>query len=56
MFRLFSDAAQANNTIMLISVDIKSFLAEAATAASAWPCRQNRRPGYALALAGRYAR
>jgi hypothetical protein len=45
---------------MLITVDTKMFLAEAATAASASPCwhrfDENRRPGYVLALAGRYAR
>jgi hypothetical protein len=45
---------------MLITVDIKMFLAEAATAASALPCwhtfDENSRPGYVLALAGRYAR
>jgi hypothetical protein len=45
---------------MLITVDIKFFLPEAATAASALPCwhrfDENRRPGYDLALAERYAR
>ena len=45
---------------MLITVDTKMFLAEAATAALASPCRhrfdENRRPGYVLALAGRFAR
>jgi hypothetical protein len=59
MFRLFSDAATSHH-IMLITVDTKMFLAEAATAALASPCRhrfdENRRPGYVLALAGRYAR
>jgi hypothetical protein len=59
MFRLFSDVA-SSHYIMLITVDIKSFLAEAATAASATPCwhrfDENRRPGYGLALAGRCAR
>jgi len=59
MFRLFSDAATSPH-IMLITVETKMFLAEAATAALASPCRhrfdENRRPGYVLALAGRYAR
>ena len=45
---------------MLITVDIKLSLAEAATAATALPCwhrfDENRRPGYDLALAARYAR
>jgi hypothetical protein len=45
---------------MLITVDTKFSLAEAATAASASPCwhrfDENRRPGYDLALAERYAR
>lgn len=45
---------------MLITVDIKLFLAEAATAASATPCwhrfDENRRPGFDLALAEGYAR
>jgi hypothetical protein len=44
---------------MLITVDIKFSLAEAATAASALPCwhgfDENRRPGYDLALTARYA-
>ena len=45
---------------MLITVDIKLSLAEAVTAATALPCwhrfDENRRPGYDLALAARYAR
>jgi hypothetical protein len=45
---------------MLITVNTQTFLTEAATAASVLPCRhsfdEKRRPGYALALAGRYAR
>jgi hypothetical protein len=45
---------------MLITVDIKLSLTEAATAAQALPCwhrfDENRRPGYDLALAARYAR
>jgi hypothetical protein len=44
---------------MLMTVNTKTFLAEAANAASASPCRhsfdEKRRPGYALALAGRCA-
>jgi hypothetical protein len=44
---------------MLITVDIKSFLAEAATAASVQPSPDSvdttRRAGNILALAGRYA-
>jgi hypothetical protein len=45
---------------MLITVDIKLSLAEAATAVSATPCLhwfdENRRPGSDLALAERFAR
>jgi hypothetical protein len=45
---------------MLITVNTQMLLAEAATAASVWPCLhsfdEKRRPGYVLALAGRYAR
>jgi hypothetical protein len=45
---------------MLMTVNNKTFLAEAATAASALPCwhsfDEKRRLGYALALAGRCAR
>jgi hypothetical protein len=49
-----------SHDIMLITVETKMFLAEAATAASASPCRhrfdENRRPGSVLALTGRHAR
>jgi hypothetical protein len=45
---------------MLITVNTKTFLAEAATAASVLPCwhsfDEKRQPGYVLALAGRCAR
>jgi hypothetical protein len=44
---------------MPMTIDITTFLAEAAGAASVKPCRHvdgNRRPGYILALAGRCAR
>jgi hypothetical protein len=45
---------------MLITINTKKFLAEAASAASVLPCRhsfdQKRRSGDVLALAGRYAR
>jgi hypothetical protein len=45
---------------MLMTVNTKAFLSEAATAASALSCWHtfvpNRRPDYVLALAGRYAR
>jgi hypothetical protein len=44
---------------MLITANTKTFLVEAATAASALPCRhsvdETRRPGRVLALAGRCA-
>jgi hypothetical protein len=59
MFRLFSDAAPSHH-IMLMNIDIKTFLPEAATAASASPCwhrfEENRQAGYVLALAGSCAR
>jgi hypothetical protein len=45
---------------MLMTVNTQTFLAKAATAESALPWRhsfdERRRPGYVLALAGRYAR
>jgi hypothetical protein len=45
---------------MLNTVNTRTFLSEAATAASESPCwhsfDEKRRPGYVLALAGRYAR
>jgi hypothetical protein len=44
---------------MLMTLNTKVFLAEAASAASALPCRHQvdeaRWPGYVFALAGRYA-
>jgi hypothetical protein len=59
MFHLSCDPAMSDNT-MLMTLNTKSFLAEAASAASALPCwhtvEQDRRPGYVPALAGRYAR
>jgi hypothetical protein len=45
---------------MLINLDTRRFLAEAATAVTGLPCwhsfDEKRQPGYVLALAGRYAR
>lgn len=45
---------------MLMTIDTPTIHPEAASVASLSPCRQgfdeNRRLGYALALAGRYAR
>ena len=45
---------------MLITINTPTSLAEAATAVSVLPCwhsfDQKRRPGYVLALAGRYVR
>jgi|GEM_PF-4199005 hypothetical protein len=45
---------------MLMTINTKTFLAEAALAASVQPCRhsfdEKRLPGYVLALAGRCAR
>jgi hypothetical protein len=44
---------------MLITVNTRTFLAEAVVAASSLPCRhsfdEKRQPGYVLALAGRHA-
>jgi hypothetical protein len=55
---LSSDAAMTVET-MLITVNTRTFLAEAAPDASSWPCRHSvdakRQPGYVLALAGRCA-
>ena len=49
-----------NRETMLITVNTKTFLAEAATAASVLPCwhsfDEKRQSGYVLALAGRCAR
>ena len=46
--------------MMLITLNTPMFLAEATSVASVLPCPhsfdQKRRPGYVLALAGRYAR
>jgi hypothetical protein len=46
--------------MMLINIDTRMFLAEAASAAQALPCRHSfdakRRPGYVIALAVRHAR
>jgi hypothetical protein len=59
MFDLFSDAATAIE-IMQTNLHTPTFLAEATSVASVLPCRHGfdakRRPGYVLALAGRYAR
>jgi hypothetical protein len=59
MFDLSSVAATTIQT-MLTTLNTQTFLAEAASAASVSPCRhsfdERRRPGYVLALAGRYAR
>jgi hypothetical protein len=45
---------------MLITLNTKAFLAEAASAATVMPCRHSfdtkRWSGYVLALAGRHAR
>jgi hypothetical protein len=45
---------------MLMTINTQLFLAEAAPAASVWPCRHSfdtkRLAGYVLALTGRYAR
>jgi hypothetical protein len=59
MFALSFDAATTIKT-MLISFNTSTILAEATSVASATPCWHSfdakRRPGYVLALAGRYAR
>ena len=59
MFDLSSDAATTIET-MLTTLNIPTFLAEATSVAAVLPCRhsfdEKRRPGYVLALAGRYAR
>ena len=51
---------RGNSRAMLITVHTRTFLPEAAQAASALPCRHSfdaKRPyGNVLALAGRYAR
>jgi hypothetical protein len=58
MFHLSSDAAITTKP-MLITVNTRTSLAEAATAASVLPCwhsfDEKRQPGYVLALAGRCA-
>jgi len=59
MFGLSSDPATTIDT-MLINLHTPTFIAEATSVASVLPCRHSfdpkRRPGYVLALAGRYAR
>ena len=59
MFDLSSDAATSIET-MLITLNTPTFLAEAMSVASVLPCwhsfDKESRPGYVLALAGRYAR
>jgi hypothetical protein len=59
MFDLSSDAATIIET-MLTTPNTPTLLAEATPVASALPCPlsfdEKRRPGYVLALVGRYAR
>ncbi len=59
MFDLSSDAATTIKR-MLTTLNTPMFLAEATSVASVLPCwhsfDEKRRPGYVLALAGRYAR
>jgi hypothetical protein len=59
MFDLFCDA-ETNTETMLITLNTRTFLAEATSVASLGPCwhsfDEKRQPGYVLALAGRYAR
>jgi hypothetical protein len=59
MLALCSDAATTIET-MLTSFNTSTILAEATSVAPATPCWHSfdakRRPGYVLALAGRYAR
>jgi hypothetical protein len=59
MFALSSETATTIET-MLTTLNTPTFLADATSVAAVPPCRhdfvEKGRPGYVLALAGRYAR
>jgi hypothetical protein len=57
---VYAPMRQQPSKMMLTNLHTRTFLAEANSMASVLPCLQSfdtkRRPGYVLALAGRYAR